>query len=335
MTSSCPRRQCPWSNTPPAAARTPAPLVVLETTPPSRLPPLPLPTSHAPRSGESRTTAAMSTRQPTTLETGVVTSRNGEPRLEYQANRRNELTWSFADGRVCGAHAYPASRPPQVARRPRQPRKPRRSARAHHTNTAVSAAAAEAASTGGSGRKPRESRVPMKVSMATSASGPWSGTLAATARSAAAAIRPVAVQASRYGRTCPGAASGIPNSSGPERNDALAQPRPTPRMVTPATHKAWRHSGPGRRDASSPSELAQSSGLGRPGDSVTPRRTRPEGRKFPPESPTDAFASAEKHRRALGVEPVAHFVTPPPLAFRRFPFYARGAPMYLVKVEGQ
>ncbi len=158
----------------------------------------------------------------------------------------------------------------------------------------------------------------MKVSMSTSTSGPMSGTLAATARSAAAAVRPVTLQATRYGRTCPETASGIPYSSGPKRYDASAQPRPTPRMVRPATHKAWRHSGPGRRDSSSPSKPAQLSGLGRPGDSVTPRKTRPGGRRFPPESPTDAFASAEKHRRALGVEPVARFVTPPS-AFRRFP----------------
>ncbi|AQW48489.1 aminoglycoside phosphotransferase [Streptomyces hygroscopicus] len=115
----------------------------------------------------------------------------------------------------------------------------------------------------------------MNVGMTASTSGPWSGTLAATARSAAAAVRPVAVQATRYGRTCPGAASGIPYSSEPRRNDASAQPRPTPRMVTPAAHKAWRHSGPGRRDSSSLSELAQLSGLERPGDSVTPRKRSP------------------------------------------------------------
>lgn len=59
---------CPSPSSPPTSDRTQALLVVLETTPPSRRLPLPLSMPHAPRSGESRTTAAMTTRQPTTLE---------------------------------------------------------------------------------------------------------------------------------------------------------------------------------------------------------------------------------------------------------------------------
>ncbi|WP_425577243.1 hypothetical protein [Streptomyces enissocaesilis] len=69
---------------------------------------------------------------------------------------------------------------------------------------------------------------------------------AAAARRTAAAARPVAVQATRYGRTVPGAAGGSPYSSGPVRNKALARPSPTPRTAMPAPHRAWRRSGPGR-----------------------------------------------------------------------------------------